>query len=585
MDIRRFDGHLFWLSFPLLTACLLLLVRLPPWGYAPVQSLHIFSNLPLFVALYIVWLSLLLFRLWRVRSRWEGVLLVSLFVLVHVGTGILANVYGGGEDWLKAADTVQIQQTGNLDFQGYRDFPALAIFGAFLATVTDVEILTLRTPLLLTWLVMLSMFLFVGYSRLFKSVPLGALAVLLAVQSNLMLSRFHLYPSIMGLLLMVAILGFLLGREERLSARERLVLIIFLAGLTVTHFVSSVVAIVIIAGFYLEQWWRRRPGVVSLQAVTLGLTLLAAWSIYWTTTTFPSLVGLLPGIDDRFRQGAAFFYVERVAGANTEGLPFWVPAVQTFWWVAVYVAGGVLALRSLLPQYRSSVAAPGYAGAYIVLVGTLVVVTIVSPGGNQFYRLIVFGSFLAAPLVVHFLLAGRRARMLPLAVTGVFLALSFPTLLAHNTNIGQRAVQASEVTAAQFLGREVEERENDTRLFGGYFGTDRVIYYATGLIPNTVPFPKQAADIVDVEEGRALWARNVRTFLDEADEGREAVFIFDYQDVIFWRHLFGLPENDPLWGQVRQDLAQADLFYDAGPVQIYRSTTSSENASLREVAP
>jgi len=583
MDWQRFHRFVpgLFVTVLALTVTLLLMVRPPPWGYEPVQSLHIFSNLPLFAALYIVWLSLLLFLLWRVRGPWEAALLVSSFVLVHVGTVVLATSSGAGEDWLKGADAVQIQQTGNLDFSGYSDFPALAIVGAFLATVTKVDILSLRTPILLIWLVALSTLLLVGYSRLFRSFSLAALAVLLAIQSNLMLARFYLHPAQMGVLLVVALLGFLLGREHPLTPRERLILILFVAGLTVTHFVSSVVGVLIIAGYYLEQRWRRRPGVVSQVTVTLGLVLVAAWAIYWTTQTFPSLVAYFPKIDDRFRQGVAFFYAQRVARANTEGLPPWVTVVQTFWWVAIYLAGGVLALRSLLLRNRLSVATPSYAGAYVLLAAVVVVASIVSTGGYDFYRLIVYGSYLAAPLVVHFLLAGPRAKILPIAVSSAFLVLSFPTLLAHNTAISQQSTHPSEVAAAQFLSRAVAGKENVTRLFGGQFGPDRVNYYAPGLIPNNVNFPKQAADILDVEEGRALWRSHVENFVEQADEGRDAVFLFDYQDVVFWRHIFSLPENDPLWSQVREGLSEADLFYDGGRVQFYGSIPTSGRAASR----
>jgi hypothetical protein len=559
-----------------LAAILLLLVRLPPWRYAPVQSLHIFSNLPLFAALYYLWLLLLFILLWRLHSPWQGAVVVGLFVLVYVGTVVLATSYGAGEDWVRAADPVQIQETGKLDFEGYRDFPALAILGSSLSFATNVDIMTLRTSLLLIWLVILSQLLLVGYSRLFKSLPLAALAVLLALQSNLVLARFYLHPSHMGVMLVVALLGFLLGREQPVSSRERLVLILFMAGLTMTHFVSSLVGLLIIAGYWLEQRWRRRPEVVNQATVALGLTLVASWAMYWTIQTFPSLVRLIPEVGDRFQEGRAFFWISRVTRANTEGIPAWVTAVRTFWWVAVYLGGGVVALRSLLLRHRLAPQPNGYPAAYFVLAGSIVIGTVVSTGGYDFYRLIVYGSFLAAPLVVHFLLAGRAGRIRRLAVSGVFLALSFPSLLAHNTAIGLQATHPSEVAAARFVSRGAEGPEGVPRLYGGYRGPDIVGYYKTAFIPNTVYFPKQGVDVVDIAEGRALWSRHINNFLKEAEQGRGALFIFDYQDVVFWRHLFRLSEDDPMWGEVRQGLSQAGLIYDGGRVQIYRSEAPSQ---------
>lgn len=552
-----------------LTAILLFMVRLPPWGYEPVQSLRVFSNLPLFAALYALWLMLLLLQLWRTRSLLLGAILVSLFSLVHVGTMVLATSYGAAEDFLKASDSVQIQRTGELDFLIYGDFPALAVVEAVLAKVTDVDIiLTLRTPLLFIWLVLLSQLLLIGYFRLFKSVPLAALAVLLAVQSNIILARLYLHPMYMGVLLVVALLTFLLGREQPLSARERLVLILFMAGLTMTHFVSSAVGLVIVAGYYLERRWHRRSEVVSREMVTLAMVLVLAWAIYWAVITFSNTAAFLPEVADRFRTGTAFIYAGRVTTANVEGIPLWVTAVQTFWWVAIYLAGGLLALRNLLLQHRLSPAPPGYAGAYVVLAGVAAVGTIISPGGYDFYRIIVYGSFLAAPLVLYFLLAGRRGRILALALSGMFLALSFPTLLAHNTSISQQANRPSEVAAAQFLSRALEGKEDVPRLFGG---SDKYWYYSPALTIQQTVYLGASLGSASLEEYRSAWADYVDQFLRRGAEGEETVFSFSFESIVDARHLLRMPTNDPLWGEVRQNLSEADLFYDAGRVQLYRS--------------
>jgi hypothetical protein len=551
-----------------LTAILLLLVRLPSWEYEPVQSLHLFRNLPLFVVLYILWLVLLLLLVWRTQSLLWGTALVCLFVLVHVGTIVVATPYGAAEDWLKGFDVVVTKQTGSLQPVIYGDFPASAILGAFLSDVTDVDALTLRTPLVLIWLVLLSTLLFVGYSRLFRSYPLAAMAVLLAVQSNIVVARFYWHPMYMGVLLVVALMGFLSGREQPLSTRERLVVIVFMGGLTMTHFVSSVIGFLIIAGHYVEQRWRRRPEVVSQDMVILGMTLVLSWGIYWTVTTFPVLVGFLPKVDDRFRQGIAFFNTARVSRANVEGLPLWVTAVQTFWWVAIYVAGGVLALRSLLPKHRLSAAAPGYAGAYVVVAGAAVVGTVVSPGGYDFYRILVYGSFLAAPLVLYFMLAGRRRTIVAIAVSGMFLALSFPTLLAHNTSIGQRATHPPEVAAAEFLSRELEGRENVPRLFIEDF---EFWYHSPFLRDHEVRFYADLA-YVGVEDYQSGWAEYVSEFLREEARGREAVFWLSLARIVHVRHILGVPTDDPMWSDTRQALSKADLFYDAGGVQLYHST-------------
>jgi hypothetical protein len=399
---------------------------------------------------------------------------------------------------------------------------------------------------------------------------LAALTVLVAVQSNLLLVRFYFHSIYLGVLLVVSLLSFVLARKQPLSMRERILAILLMGGLTVTHFVSSLVGLLLLAGSYLENWRHKRSQVISNYMVVLGSTLIAMWGMYWTVQTLRNVVRYLPEIAARFQQGIAFSWVSRVAGANTEGLPFWVTLVQAFWWVTIYIAGGVLALRSLFPRsIRLRRSTFGFAGAYVLLATGSALGTIASPGGYDFYRFILYGSFLAAPLVLHFLFS-RPRRIMSFAVSAVFLILSFPSLVAHNTSISQQATHLSEVGAAQFLSRAVEGMEETTKLFGGYFGPDKVIYYAPGLIPNIVNFPAQPIDLKDSVQLRTLWHDYATSFTREAKRSKKPVLIFDYQDRVYWRHLLRISEDDELWDKVKQDLGQAGLFYDAGRVQIYR---------------
>ncbi len=568
MTNQRIASWLFLLLL-ILTSLLLFAVRVPPWGYVPVQSLLIFGNLPLFASLYTVWLTLLILLVWHVRTARETAVLVNLFVLVYVGAVILATSYGAGEDWLKAADPVQIQKTGRIDFLGYRDFPALALVGAMVAAIANAGILTLRTPLLSSWLISTSTLLFVCYSRFIPSRPLAALAVLVAVQSNLVMSRFYLHPIYLGVLLYVALMSVVLARKQSLGIRERLLAILIMAGVTMTHFVSSVVGLLLLTAFPLENWWHKRSQIVSHYVVVLGFTLITMWGVYWTVQTFRNVVGYLPEIVTRFQQGIAFFWISRVARANTEGLPFWVTMVQMFWWITVYFGGGVVALRNVFIRSSLHGSTSGFSGAYVLLAAASVLGTFASPGGYDFYRFILYGSFLAAPLVLHFL-CSRPGKIVSSTVSAVFLTLSFPSLVAHNSSISQQATHLSEATAAQFLGREVEGMEETTKLFGGYTGPDKVIYYAPGLIPNMVNFPAPPTDVKDFEEVRTLWRDYANSFTREANRGEGSVLIFDYQERVYWRHLLRVSEDDELWDKVRQDLGKANLFYDAGRVQIYR---------------
>ena len=384
---------LYLLLLPL-TAVLPFLIQSPAGDYRPLQSVEAFTELRLFWALYTVWLALLLVLLWRAPNRWTVAMLVGLFAVTSMGVYVLATPNGQGEDWQWAIDPIQIQRLGRIENLGYYDFPALALIRVYLGEISGIGVAEFRTPLILFWLVSLSQLLLAGYLRLFRSPQLAGLAVVVAIQSNLVLARFYLHPMYAGVLLVAALMGFLLGRHRPLTISERIVVILLLGGLTITHFVSSMIGVSIIAGFYLEQRWREGPEVVSRGMVILACTLAAFWATYWTATTFENLVALLPDVGGRYKEGEGFYYVSRVAEANTEGLPLWVTGVQAFWWVSVYFGGGLLALATLIRRRRLPVA-PGYAGAYIVLAVGVAVGMVVSTGGYDFYRFIVYGSLIA----------------------------------------------------------------------------------------------------------------------------------------------------------------------------------------------
>lgn len=573
-----------WLYLPLLplTAMLPFLITTPVGDYRALQSVEAFRNLPLFWALYSVWLTLLLVLLWRAPNRGVVAMLVGLFAVTSMGVYVLATPHGQGEDWLWAIDPIQIQRLGRIENLGYYDFPALAIMRVYFAEISGVDVAQFRTPMVLLWLVALSQLLLTGYFRLFRSPRLAGLAVIVALQSNLVLARFYLHPMYAGVLLVAALMGFLLGRDRPLTIGERIVIILLLGGLTTTHFVSSMVGLSIIIGLYAEQRWRRGPEVVSRGMVVLACTLAAFWATYWTAATFENLVSLLPDVGDQYKQREGLYYVGRVAAANTEGLPLWVTGVQGFWWGSVYLGGGLLALATLARRRRLPMA-PGYAGAYVVLAVTAVAGMVISKGGYDFYRFIVYGSLIAAPLVLHWLLGQRLRGLRVVALSAMLIALAVPTMLAHNTSVGTQATQRSEIGAARFLARSVPEGPNENiRLYGPL---RTVAYYRPDLIPHEVTFPRQAADIRSIDELRGHWDEYLGNFIREGEQGKKTLLTFDKRDIIYWRHIFGLPEDDPLWSRVRERyLKQADRVFDAGRTQVYRSGLAPPRVE-RPVAP
>jgi hypothetical protein len=551
-----------------LTAANLLSVRIPAWGYTPVQSLQVFRNPALSGVLYFVWFSVLLMLLWQARRPWHGSLLVAMFALTQIGVFVFATPLGAGEDWLDAVGSPLIQKSGRIsrELYGYSNFPSLALLGALASTTAGVGVMDLRTPILVSWLVLISQILFAGYRRVLGSVRLAALAGVIVFESNLILSRFYFHPAVMGVTLTSGLVGFLLACKNPLNRRGMCLVLAFIASLAMTHLVSSLVALIVLVGFLVMR--RRHPEVPAVPMMIAAALLNTAWSLYWAGGAFKDLVGFLPRIDDRFSQGIAFLWVGRVARANTEGMPPWVMATQVFWWLVIYLAGGLIALRTLARRLSSSDPANCLAAAYALLASANVVAVAVSPGGYDFYRVIVYGSPLAAPLVVGHLLSGRKRWLAAAIFSLVLLFLGFPSLVAHNTTVGIAATRPEEIAAAQFLSSAISEDEGIS-VFGGFRGPDIVSYYRLDVLPNVRYIGSTSAETTEKQVGN-LWRHGLAVFSGTGGRG-ESFFFLTARELMWYRHLFRVPEFGPLWRGVRDELEKSHRIFDAGPVQLYQS--------------
>ena len=100
--IRGQNRALIWVLLISLTALLLLFpVRLTN-EYHPIQAPYLFENLPLFGALFYLWMLLLLLLLFSKRDEdrltWENLALASVFGLVFLGFWVIITPYGSYAD-------------------------------------------------------------------------------------------------------------------------------------------------------------------------------------------------------------------------------------------------------------------------------------------------------------------------------------------------------------------------------------------------------------------------------------------------------------------------------------------------------
>lgn len=565
-----------WLLAPLvaLTLFLMLYPGAPQWGYQPFQSPDFIPRLPLFALLYCLWLALLLFLLWRTRGPAWGMLLVIAFVLVFLGYWTAATPNGVHEDWQKSADSVLLAERGEipLETRGYFEFPATAILGTTLSTLTGWEVSDLRTPMVLLYMTGLAALLFVLYGHVLRVPKLAAFAVLLAVQGNMMLIRFHYHPAYFGILPMIAFLVILFRRGNgALSAREdKLLVMLVMAAATITHFFASAIILASSVGAFAVQQLRRRTGLITLGTVTLFLVLPVAWEAYWAVHTLGALARTVSQLTENLSRGDLFFYTANVAPANTASVPLWVSGVRLLWWALLYGAGPLVALVVLLSA-KGLTRTEGKLAA--VLLGVLVLSvggTVLSPGGQQFFRYVMYGSLFAAPLVLGFVCRWRVRRFVLPALALVFFATSLPTFLAHNSTISTAAFHPSEVAAGRFLRFATGGESDEVQLFGQSYTSDVAYYY--NLDSSYVP-EFQLAEIKDAADLREHMRKYVEGFLSEhgpQNPYRYPVYLSSQREVALTQHVLGVAPDDPLWSEVSLGLAQAGRVYDSGRIQIYR---------------
>lgn len=569
--LRRLDFWLMPLLFGLTVALLLFPTSLQ-WQYQHLQSPDFFQNVRLFAVLYYLWLGLLLFLIIRARSPAWGLALAALFALVHLGFLIIHTPQGRWEDWQRSLldAAVLLEGEGKIDFTmgGYFEFPAAGILGASVASVTGLEIFDIRTPLLLWYVVTLAALLFALYRGIFGVTHLAAFAVLLAIQSNMVLTQLHFHPAFWGILPIIAFL-LVLNRRNRgdaLTTEDKFLVILLMGAATISHFVSSMVIVGVAAGVYVVQKLRRRRELIALGTLGLFVVMPLAWEMYWAIAVFRSLTGYLPQLADNLARGELFFQTATITRANVVELPLWVTAIRSFWWVLVYLLGALIALGNLARMNKLSLQDARGTGALLGLGAFCAAGTLLSPGGIQFNRYIMYGSFLAVPVVLAFVVQRRWHKLLLPALLGVVFLLSFPTILAHNSTISSTAHKPSDHNAGQFVGKATGGDAARVRVFG-----DPVI--ATFDNPSIVSIGYELASFRSADELSAGMRDYVSIYLrerDSSDGGQLPIFLFSDRLVTSAQHLFGILPDDPLWTEIADSLGQASQIYDSGRQQICR---------------
>lgn len=542
----------------------------------PVQSLHLFPDLPLFALIFVAWtllLALLAFSKGAHRDEWEKLALVCVSSLVFLAFWSIVTPYGRLDYASNAAHVKFLQESGRIPLGHpnltYFDFPGTSLLGLIFS-----EIIPLGTFQAINLYLVMNALVFASLTYAIFLRSLGnargaALATLLLIQGDMYLARaWAFYPGFVALplLLVFLLLASRGGRTLWETRADRLCVLTVLGAATAMHFATSLSFFFVLLGAYLVT---KRAGKSLVRAASFGVFLVIpiAWEVYWATTTFEMLSGFgSKVVEDLSQEGFVnlswvFFLGEGNFGEN---LPIWVRGVRLFWMALIFGVGSVLAIRNLFRARQLSLAQKMETGGVLAFLLLTLTASLLS-GGERVYYFLHFAPFFTVPILVRsFLnLRGKLKHAFTLLAL-CFVVLSFPTFLSHNTKIGTDAYYSYEYSAGEFLG-DNSKGEGLTVLNP----VEPMVYY----VPDATLLSNLNFRIGMNMEEDEFWHLThdaVQSFARSASQGDSStVFVTSNRLKVLAELLFRISPTDPRWSYLECGVGQENRIYENGYVQIY----------------
>jgi hypothetical protein len=578
-----------WLLLLAFTAVLLVYPTRLTLQHEAIQSLSAIDNLPLFAGVYSGWLLSLLLLLFSggEGARWERPALVGIFTLVFVGLWLLA----GPNTALRNDGVGNAAHVGYLSRQAggkirtdhanlfYFNFPGMHLLALALVEVTGLGLSQGVTLALAFHLVLLSVLLYIVFLRSLRSPSLAAFGALLAIQGNIMLGKYSFYPSIWALVFLAMFLVLLQrpGRALCDTWEDGRLMLFLLGATTITHLVTAMLLFFVLVGIYLVRnchllRTKMGSGLVSASTLAAFLVIPLSWDIYWATRIFEGLTRVTAAVvGDLSERGLLTYFAHLRSAYVGAGVPVWAILVRCFWWVALFLFGPVLGLKNLLNIKALSRAQQVDTGGLVGVVVLSAAVSLLSVGGAEFYRFLLYGAFFTVPILLSFVVnlpAKGRRLALGLGIP-LFFLLSFPTFLAHNNLVGTSTYYPAELRAGSFLEQASGGQGKGLTVFNDPVENGLLSYS----IPDaTLIATPQASELKGKEDFWQAAAKSVRSFSAWQAAGEQSpVFYLSQRRIALAEHLLRVRPQDSGWGELRNTLGETSKVYENGLVQIYTS--------------
>lgn len=575
-----------WVLLILLSVVLLLFPVHLINEYHPIQAPYLFDNLPLFGALFCIWMLLILLLFFSRkdegnRLNWENLALACVFGVVFLGFWVVITPYGSFADgiynmghirWLGEEGSIPVGHRNLL----YFDFPGMHLLVAALSQFTGLGAFMSRTLFLIFNVVLFSALLYVLFVKLLKSNRLAFLGVLLVIMGSILLvTKMHiLTPGALGFTLLAGFLLMLTRSQSKLfgtTISDRLLMLILFAAMTISYFATSFLAPLVLLGIYaIQVIGRGREGRASPATIALLLTMVTAWGIYWTWHTFDKLAMFLPKVWEDILAGEFLTTALTLAPANIGGtLPLWASITRTFWW-ALLGLGTVLGLYNLLRASKLSFAEKIVTGGLLGVILLAVIGLFGTPGGAQFGRFLLYAPLFCAPILLVFLYKYGIWRRTGLAILTVLIfALALPTFLSSVNTVSTDAIYAYECSAGEFMESNTQEEGESNVVYRLTFASTAWTYYH---IPET--------SLRGVPE-RVYYGGSEDEVWQEVDElatgfqygwvlpTMQKILVISEKSTVVSQHLLGIPPDHPKWEELRELLSGMSRIYNNGHVEMY----------------
>ena len=234
------------------------------------------------------------------------------------------------------------------------DFPGAAILGSTISQITGLADWDVLTVLLVLQILLFPVLLYFVFKNVINDSRWAILGVLLVIAGSIMVDKqlFVFHPAGFAVFFLFTPFLLLLTRERSRgfgTLPSVLLLIVFMAGLTATHFVTSCVFFLVLFGVYILQRFKRKT-LVTTTAMCFCLMIILVWEMFHAGSNLAGMAALIPTMISDFRQGLLIsgYTVSLATSYTSATTPLWATLTRYFWLALLLGFAAVLGIRNLI---------------------------------------------------------------------------------------------------------------------------------------------------------------------------------------------------------------------------------------------